>query len=811
MDMDLPVRCGLCSDVRVTELQRKYVQNPVARAMRTCGAGGGLPQGSQRRRSPPRKQVNYAALRKACIESGALWEDQEFRADTSALGSDGGQWLKESHGLDPKTIQWRRPFELTDDPKFFVEGLSSADVSEGVAGNVWFVSAANALSREKHLFNKVIPSASLYALVASPEGEKASKFAYCGLFRFMFYHFGEWRQVLVDDRLPVDPHTAVPLFAKSRTKDEFWPILLEKAYAKYLGSYEALRFYWLEKALVDLTGGVCELLNVGTFEMTPQLKDSLHARLSEASRESSPICAMHELPDEIDGLPTSEGRLPCGIMKGRPYTVTGFASIDISASSAIRTLFGGRQQLRMVRLQDPWADSKYTGAFGQNTPFTSLGASFRSLRPTRDRRAATSRGSARVLHKLNGDVCAGTLDEAIGGARARSTRMSRACNTMAPLRQNDFGDDFNECHDDADKPSEVAGRGEYMYSTKQLLRLHSSSVEWTRLSQVERSKLGLKIEQAAEFWVTYDDLLKYFTQFLICHLSRGTAGGNGLLGSLANSGPSLWEQTFAGEWTIGAKGTSQDRAGGSAADTVLRNPQYLLEVTQEQAEFIVYLMQKAPFEPIGFVLVKVEENRRFRLHRQKEIRYTSEFLASRDHYSRVGPIERGRYVLIPCTLEAEVSQGYLLRVLAKSGAVAIKELALDRPQKTLLNRKLPSSVTYVKVIGAKDLVKKTPFTVSAYCVVQCEGSSVRSSTVKNISPEWNFESLFYRKDPNSSVKIQVWNHSLVMDQCLGRAILPPAATEDLKEFDLPLHLKKTETPVGNVLVETFTTADVLSV
>lgn len=48
----------------------------------------------------------------------------------------------------------------------------------------------------------------------------------------MFYHYGEWRQVLIDDRLPVDPNLSVPLFAKSRTKDEFWPILLEKAYAK---------------------------------------------------------------------------------------------------------------------------------------------------------------------------------------------------------------------------------------------------------------------------------------------------------------------------------------------------------------------------------------------------------------------------------------------------------------------------------------------------------------------------------------------------------------------------------------------------
>lgn len=48
-----------------------------------------------------------------------------------------------------------KPQEITEDPKFFVEGLSSTDVSEGVAENGWFVSAASALSREKHLFNKV--------------------------------------------------------------------------------------------------------------------------------------------------------------------------------------------------------------------------------------------------------------------------------------------------------------------------------------------------------------------------------------------------------------------------------------------------------------------------------------------------------------------------------------------------------------------------------------------------------------------------------------------------------------------------------
>lgn len=100
---------------------------------------------------------------------------------------------------------------------------------------------------------------------------------------------------------------------------------------------------------------------------------------------------------------------------------------------------------------------------------------------------------------------------------------------------------------------------------------------------------------------------------------------------------------------------------------------------------------------------------------------------------------------------------------------------------------------------------------SLYCVVQCEGASVRSEAVKNVSPQWNLEALFYQKDPNSSVKIQVWNHSLVMDQCLGRAVLPVTGSAERKEFDLPLVLKKAETPVGSILVESFSTDDVLSV
>lgn len=150
-----------------------------------------------------------------------------------------------------------------------------------------------------------------------------------GVFRFRFWQFGEWVEVVVDDKLPVDVDGNLK-FGHNRTQtNEFWGPLLEKAYAKSVevihyniigsfsqlicrivyncvlccrlyGSYQAIDTGHIRDALVDMTGGLSEAYNLKKQEnLPPNLYDIISKSFVQGSLLGSGIWVSYKLLKEF--------------------------------------------------------------------------------------------------------------------------------------------------------------------------------------------------------------------------------------------------------------------------------------------------------------------------------------------------------------------------------------------------------------------------------------------------------------------------------------------------------------------------------
>uniref|UniRef100_A0A8C1RU62 Si:dkey-19b23.13 n=1 Tax=Cyprinus carpio TaxID=7962 RepID=A0A8C1RU62_CYPCA len=290
----------------------------------------------------------YHKLKRSCLRRGALFQDPFFPPSAESL------FYKRT---PPPGLTWKRPrVRETDNPRLFVDGISTRDLHQGSLGNCWMVAATSCLAAESSLWKKVIPDH------AEQEWHPKRPDLYAGIFHFRFWRLGQWTDVVVDDRLPVSEDGTL-LFCRSATPREFWSALLEKAYAKLNGCYEALEGGNTAEALVDFTGGVSEPLNLNQEELIQHAdqRKMLFQTIAHAHGHKALItCSIRPADGE-----QVESVLDCGLIKGHAYGVTAFKKLRMS-----ETLNGmcNTIRLHMVRMRNPWGTADWTGAWSLGSP-----------------------------------------------------------------------------------------------------------------------------------------------------------------------------------------------------------------------------------------------------------------------------------------------------------------------------------------------------------------------------------------------------------------------------------------------------------
>ncbi|XP_012712306.2 calpain-2 catalytic subunit isoform X1 [Fundulus heteroclitus] len=262
---------------------------------------------------------DYQQLKEFCVTRRVKFIDDMFPPDRKSIGRG---ILSPS---DLAQVEWLRPAKISQNPSFVVRGLSRFDFGQGVLGNCWFLASIGALTFQDHILRQVAP-------LEQGFGEN-----YCGLFHFRFWRFGKWVDVVIDDKLPTINGRLI--FIQSRNQNEFWPALLEKAYAKVCGSYTDMNAGTPAEAMVDFTGGV---------HMCIKLSDpppDLWELMSRAARYGALLgCSTPQ--GETSSFTLSSN----GLVQGHAYTVTG----------VIEMLSGGRP-VKMVRLWNPWGKGEWNG------------------------------------------------------------------------------------------------------------------------------------------------------------------------------------------------------------------------------------------------------------------------------------------------------------------------------------------------------------------------------------------------------------------------------------------------------------------
>lgn len=152
---------------------------------------------------------------------------------------------------------------------------------------------------------------------------------------------GEWKEIEIDDYLPCGSETSGPCFSRA-TGNEIWVPILEKAWAKVLGSYERVENGNSLDAFRDLTGAPTE-----EVKATEQVWE----KLVEGTIKGFIMCAHAGTTKASQRLLES-----MGLVGAHAYAVIQTAEVQTKTG-----------KVKLVELRNPWSSLEWKGDWSDHS------------------------------------------------------------------------------------------------------------------------------------------------------------------------------------------------------------------------------------------------------------------------------------------------------------------------------------------------------------------------------------------------------------------------------------------------------------
>lgn len=293
--------------------------------------------------------------------SNSLFEDTDFIPNR--------QSLYENEGFIPfydvdyaSKIVWRRPHDIASYPCYFSESFGNPYVFQGTLPDEVFLGVLMAICTFED-----------YELVENVINSRPDDFKQYGVFTCRFYVEGEWVEVITDTRIPClmdeDDDRLCPVYSRSPVRKEMWVCLVEKAYAKALGSYEAISKVKVHEALMHLTGGSVQEIRftedhigdahkLGAFWTRLKIILGQHALVLASPTDLSETGKVESSKENDEGDGPIDGEDPenyDGIVPNRLYTVISYKEVGMNELVLLRCpwLFEDKQ----IEWEGDWSDS----------------------------------------------------------------------------------------------------------------------------------------------------------------------------------------------------------------------------------------------------------------------------------------------------------------------------------------------------------------------------------------------------------------------------------------------------------------------